>query len=67
MTTEPSPQAIGISVGVQKETIKEIAESIKSILTSGAEQKTMRCALNVLNTATTIKDVVISNCTIQVN
>ena len=52
-----------ISIGASKETVEEVHATINDILASGAEQETMRKALDVLGTACNVHGTTISDCT----
>jgi hypothetical protein len=51
-----------VNIGVSKETVAELNNAIFNILTSGAEQKTLRKALDVLGRACRIENTMISGC-----
>ncbi len=52
----------GIHIGVSKKVVKGISKAIIAILSSGAEQKTMRAALATLKESTQVNNSMITNC-----
>jgi len=59
----PKQPAAMINIGAEREAVAEVRGAIMDILNSGAEQETLRVALDVLKTAANINNVSVTNCT----
>ncbi len=57
---------IGISVGASVESVAEARAGIMDILNSGAEQQTLRAALDNFATICNVNNSVITNCNIEI-
>ena len=55
----------GIRIGVSKKAVKEVSKAINAILSSGAEEKTIRAALTALQGTCQVNHTSLHNCNVS--